>query len=78
MDKKTFDKLKAKIDENMQMNMVGIRPTAKYCQTCVFSDGGTPDSNDPHKAHCAIYMSPASKPNDVLFKDAKCEAYIKK
>lgn len=78
MDEKTFKKMKEKMDENAAQIVVGVPPTAKYCQTCIFADGGTPDSNAPHKAHCAIFASPDSKPNDVLWKGAECPAYAKK
>ena len=78
MDQKTFEKMKAKMDENAAQIVVGKAPTAKYCRSCMWAYEDTKYTVGAEKAHCQIYEMPESKPNDVLWKDAECPAYVKK
>lgn len=56
----------------------GCKPiNPKWCETCTYAHGEPPFADLPNKAYCMIYTreSGISKPNDVYFDGAKCEAY---
>ena len=47
------------------------------CKDCKNNIGDTSYSNDYHKAYCAVYEYPESKPAGILLKSSKCQFYEK-
>ena len=75
MDKDLAKKYADSQDEAFGCNTIN----PKYCKTCIFCHGKPPFADLPEKAYCQVFTreSGISKPNDVYYNGAECDAYEK-
>ncbi len=66
-----------KTDKDVVFGCNTINPV--YCRTCIFRHGKPPFADLPEKAYCLVFTkeSGLSKPNDVYYEGAECDAYEK-